>query len=430
MEHCLAGKLEPMISHDATWDDGAGPALSARDGAALEALVESGYATDRVGPEHRDRAQRLVQVLGLLDGGGASDPALVDATMARIARATARARIAPLAAESELVPDDQEALDAWVIAGYQTSRVAGSLRERAKKHEALAALVRGPAALGEASDLIERTLARVQAAAVEQEGRMILKPGRGWLGRGGRWADVVSVAAMLLIGVSVVWPMVTTTREASRKYACEARMGETGLAFGSYASSNREALPVASASMAGGGGAWWDVGKGPGHSNSSNLFTLVKDGYTSLVNLACPGNAEAQTVAQQGRSDWESLPAVSYSYQIMFGPSRPQWKQPDQTVVIADRSPVVLASVRGEFVDPFSNSPNHRGATVVRGGQYVLMNDGSARWLTSPKLASGDNIWLPRVVEQALEQIMSGRKGPIIQGTETPQTADDVFLGP
>src|SRR5206468_8597012 len=136
-----------------------------------------------------------------------------------------------------------------------------------------------------------------------------------------RLADLVSVAAVLLMGVAVLWPILSTVKTYQEKGACAANLGAVASALGMYTGDSKDAFPLATASY---GGSWIDVGTTPERSNSSNLFTLVKSGYAKLHDLACPGNQCAATgpIAPEAK-DWRSLPEVSYSYYIMFGKQRP-----------------------------------------------------------------------------------------------------------
>jgi hypothetical protein len=135
----------------------------------------------------------------------------------------------------------------------------------------------------------------------------------------------------------------------------------------------------------------------------------------------------------QTAEDWQASEQISYSYQNLFAHDRPRWVQPERTVVLADRSPVVPRALRGEWVNPLGNSDNHQGH-----GQNVLWSDGSVAYLRTPVLASGDNIWLPRQLEQALAEVArlqaQGQRPdhtPFhLEGRLTPAGATDVFLSP
>jgi hypothetical protein len=123
--------------------------------------------------------------------------------------------------------------------------------------------------------------------------------------------------------------------------------------------------------------------------------------------------------------DWGRIEEVSYSYQNLFAAERPSWSASQRTIVLIDRSPVILKAYMGRPIDPIENSPNHGGR-----GQAALFNDGSLEWLRSPVLENGDNIWLPRQVELAIRRLTHPRSADPLQGTESPDGTDDVFVGP
>ena len=389
------------------------PSLGERDARAVDHFFgESGGDFG-----YRERSARVASLLALLDPGVSIDPALVDVTMMRIARAGA-------AEEYELSPIDIEAIDALAMAGCEAGRVPHALRDRAARAQALGGLL----TVGDAFDpalreeRIERLMVRIESA--ERDTFPIESyAGRG-LGRGSfRLSDLISAAAAVLLLGAVVWPVVATLRDRARLAGCESALMQTASAMGAYAGDYRDALPIATAGF---GGTWWDVGSSPERSNSANLFTLAHERYAPMVAMACPGNERAPTgEARPGQRDWDAIEDVSYSYQIMFGPVKTVWRDPSRAVILADHSPVVLKAVRGEAIEPLANSPNHGGV-----GQYVLFADGTARWQESPLMEDGDNIWLPRQVERQLDAALAQVGIRIIKGTETPESADDSFLGP
>ncbi len=403
--------------------------LSPADAAGLDALVLAGFDVTRVPAEHAAAAQRVAKVLGLLTPAVAADleldkPTLINVTLARVLREPSEQSTADV----RLSEADAAALDAWVDAEYQSKDVASNLRERAARHEALATLasdVRVPTS----DELTERTLARIRAIGAE-ELRIERSAGR-W--RLPRWPEILSVAASLLLGVSVLWPMIGAVRNQSMKSACSGNLASVAGAFGSYASDFKDHMPAANASL--GPGAWWDVGARDGRSNSANLFTLARAGYAKLGQLACPGNADA--CRERGCSpqdkDWRSLDEISYSYQLMYGRHRPAWHDGARRVVLADRSPVVLRAVRGQWYPgvELESSPNHRAS-----GQHALYTDGSAGWLREPIVGVGadaDNIWIPKPRRIEISATVTPTaEGVQVQltGRELPSDENDVFLGP
>ena len=418
-----------MIEHDAHSHD---PVLSARDAEALEALVDASYDVDAVPSELRDRARRVGELLHLVGtahhdvGEAAGDDALVAATVLAVDRhASAQANsVQAKQVEPALSSFDADALDAFAFAGFDASRVPGALRERAGRHADVAALLTATAVAQESSSaLVDRTLATVQAEVDRSDSAMQFDGRRG---PGFAWREIVSVAAMLLIAVSVVLPITSQARHMGQVAACSSNLASAAAGFGQYMNDFSNRLPVATAGFGSRSApisSWWNVGK-PAESNAANLYHLVPTGYASLESLACPGNADAQTVPiSPDARDFASLRAVSFSYRL---PTRSmRFAAPEGSdVLLADRSPVILAAATGQPVDPFADSPNH-GAR----GQHVLMGDGSVDWIRRATLENGDNIWLPRTIEIQVRRVAAAR-GITLEGRELADEEDDVFLGP
>lgn len=400
-----------------TGDDtpGTPPQLTEADTRALEAFFDADRDLGRVPSDLRDRAERAAALFGLLEAGP------VDGRESRVSRVLTNA---DTTAQPALSRDDAEALDAWMLAGLDAERVPASLRERARAHNAIASLVASPApetvSQFTRAHLIERTMNRIAQAT--DSGQLpepaVTIPPRN------RLADFLSVAAVLLIAASVLWPVMSTVRESSRQAACAGNMRSVANAMGLYTSDNDQMLPMVTAGF--GKSPWWNVGRDPSSSNSANLYALAKQPYARLADLACPGNPRAITVPRSPEArDWGALEEISYSYRVMAHPERSLWGQPSELVVVADRSPVVLRAVRGQVIFPLESSPNHQGQ-----GQHGLTADGSARWLTTPALPSGDNIWLPKPIEMFID--LAARRQGIepIRGTEAPAGRQDSFVGP
>lgn len=419
--------------------------LNEQDAAALDALVQAGFDASRVDEPLRARATRLAAMFAPIAQGRMASASMVDATMSRLERAMSDDR-APL----ELVPDDEEALDAWVTAGYRSGKVASSLRGRAEKLEAMGRLLAGvPASTNSMefarASLIERTMSKIETAPRTKSRDLLPVPS------GSRWkfADVLSMAAMLLLGSAVLWPISSSLRAHAGRTDCQANMGSIASALSSYAGLFRDSLPMANSSRA--GMSWWNVGK-PEESNSANLYTLHKAGFTSLASLACGGNPTAlRTAHSEGDRDWRLPDEVSYSYRVMCAGGEALYHSPPSTIVLSDRSPVIPLAHNGKFCRPLENSSNHDGR-----GQTTLLVDGSVRWLTTPVAPDGDNLWLTTDMEGFLEaMIRAGQEADreqrahekgvptaqvpvrlpttvnlIMKGVERPKDASDDFVGP
>ncbi len=379
----------------------------------------------RVAPAGCDRTARAQRLFGLLGQAPKISErrrdVLVDLTMARVLRTPRSVTPPQRQAEPALTLEDEEALEALALSGMKPAQVASSLRARAEKINGLLRLLETAPVTGK-EFRIESTLDRIRREPAPRQRRAEFSGGGLAFPK---WRDLVSVAAVLLLGASVVWPMAATWRQHAERTACASNLSTVAAAMGSYGNDYRNSLPVAAAGFT--GPAWWDVGKGVSRSNSANLFLLPRKGYAALASLACGGNpnAERGPIAKDA-TDWADLKSVSYSYHIMSGPRLPAWRDEACRVVLADRSPVVLRAVRGEVIFPFENSPNHQGR-----GQTVLRNDGSAEWLVTP-VDGDDNLWLPSQIENipAIKAAQRALRAQPLKGNETPTCERDVLLGP
>lgn len=399
--------------------------LSPADSDALSALVDSEFDLDEVPPALRSRARRIADLLGLLDpapGRAAADhrdrSALVDATLARTMQTPAASSAAD-PAERSLVDADRQALDALVASDWRAADDA----PRQKLLSGLLALLETPVAAQadrgrSREDLISATMRRVGAEGAPL-GRLSRAGDRPEAARSRfSFSDLASVAAMMLIGLSILWPTISATREGARRAFCETGLQNAGIGFGMYAADNQGRLPekVGPSEFDPAPNRWWQVGQAEG-SHSANLFALVALGYTELDDLSCPGNALAPVnLDTAAHTDWRSPEEVSYSYRFFRGKA-PRLSGPIRYIVLVDKSPVVDRARRGEQFDPAARSINHRGH-----GQNLLLNDGSVRWVSSPVLESGDNLWLPRSLEDGSSRRMTGR--------ERPEGLEDAFVGP
>lgn len=423
------------------------PRLGPDDAAALDALADAGFTGLPTSP----RQEQIVKLLRTLERESASESAArtqqrdvrVGVTMARVAQAARLAQAMhhdPEAPIEELSTLDQDAIDAFVLAGYRAAKVPGALADRARVAENMGTLLEAglaSASVGRA-DRIQATLAAVQQSRMQLDPAELPRASRGI-----RWSDLISIAAVLLIGASVVWPLSASVRAKSQQAACGGNLASIAEALGLYAGNNREAMPVAPNGWGGWeaprDARWWSVGHAG--SNSANLFRLASLGYTKLGAMACAGNPDAvgdhpDSDPAHQRSDWSELHQVSYSFQIRVPDSGAEfaWRgDRGPAILLADRSPVVLRAVRNQVIYPMQNSPNHGGR-----GQNALKSDGSVVWLKTPIDTSddprGNNIWLPSQIENLIRtaeaQINAGQHMEPIKGREVPGSPRDPFLGP
>ncbi|MCI0365486.1 MAG: hypothetical protein L0Y44_09350 [Phycisphaerales bacterium] len=302
----------------------------------------------------------------------------------------------------ELCGEDQRALDALMDAGFDRKTAEGSARADRRRVDAVANL------LGLLKDypvedaeptLVHATLARIDRHEDEAAQRLsfearLSRQGGDRAGRRIAVPNFITVAAVLLIGVSVLWPIITTMRQHSVDANCANNLRLMGYAFSNYAADNNDSMPMAIA----GSSLSWDR-----FSNIVNLDPLVKGNYCEAGHLDCPGHAHH--VAQGGHG------GPSYSYRWFVPGSSTGWGTgPRITVVLGDLNPVMEAARSGNFIPPLSITINHAGR-----GQNVLANDGATMWLEQPLISGGDNIWLPKGADR-------------LQTGERPMDVIDVFL--
>jgi hypothetical protein len=406
---------------DAPYDhpnEGQTEGLSELSALAVDEVFQSGFDAEAALSPAGARVRGFLGLLSrrdpsgpVLANSGEAPPLLVSLTMARVLRSAEQdlaGRIHPVGGPERLSRASAEEVD--LVASGEWS--APGEQSRAASLLSLLATIEG--SQKERERLVDATLAGVQRQIESSRSRFRLSPERSASAARSvfRIRDFVGAAAAVLLFSSVVWPMLSGSREQARESQCRANLSRAALGFSNYAADNRGQLPQARASFL--GGTWWDVGRRD-RSHSANLFVLARHGYASLTDLACPGNASAPTASSDASRDWRSAEEVSYSYQL-FGPGRPRWDSGAPFVVLADKSPVVQRARLGEQFDRDECSRNHAGR-----GQNLLFGDGSLRFELRPTLSNGDNIWLPA-------RIPAGDRP--ITGRETPEHDGDAFVGP
>ena len=402
--------------------------LTPDDEAALDALVEAGFDPDAVEPALRVRSRRVASLLGMLDtpspvaglGDASGDEAVRSSMTDRVLGAVQAARDQQVESQPELSREDSEALESFVMSGYNAERTPSGVRREARAHASAHSLITDLGPENErwiAAGRTVRTESILEAVASVSAPIPMDTPVRR---RSFRIADLLAAAAALLLVSAFTMPVMNAFSEDGRRRVCTSNLQAAGLGLGLYTIDNNDALPMATAGF---GGDWSRVGK-PGASQSANLFTLVRTRHVQPWDLACPGNEAAPRGAiDRDAGDWNSLEEVSYSYRLMpRGRARADVLAGD-AVLLADRSPLLLAALTGRRVSPEASSPNHG-----MDGQHLLRLDGVVSWHTSPVLANGDNIWLPRGIERAIQDYR--KKIGYIEGTELPESTDDTFLGP
>ncbi len=391
--------------------------------AAVDRFVESGFAAADDSPEQSTLAA-LFSMLDLEPAEPESRGLLINVTIARISRqrddAALLASIGPDEDHAALTGPSTVAIDA-ILTNENPERLNKEHGARAER--LLSSLDLEPGvSVEERESLVGRTLSTIQTDIDRDDTRFRMEAVRELQRVRPRisLSDLTTVAAVLLIAGAIFWPMVAGLREASHQQLCAADLSAAGVAFAMYANDHDDRLParnLPTATPRTQRAQWWNVGESSA-SHSSNLFELVRNGYTSLSQLSCPGNEHAPVeFISEHQSDWSAPEEVSYSYQLFAG-TPPRLNETRNAVVLTDKSPIIPRARAGELFNPEARSLNHLGR-----GQNVLMSDLHVVFTDEPyRPGTRDNFWLPRQLEVGIALPLTGY--------ELPADRVDAFVGP
>ncbi|MEM6393606.1 MAG: hypothetical protein AAF797_12600 [Planctomycetota bacterium] len=363
----------------------------------------------------------------------------------------------PSPSSQSLHPDDAAILDARIAAraaGQSTGPLPPGSADRAPRVDAVLALLdqAQSAEPAPADDLAQRTLDQVlqdrQRLRFAQQVDLFRQPNRG-LGISLR--QLLSAAAILLIGASLLLPVLSRSQADAARRACLTNLGALGQAFSSYAASNKDQLPRHRTTP---GSDWYHVGhefnrSAPNatvRSNTANLFILAHDGYTTLNTLACPsyGSPAGGDLGPQA-TDWSRPEQVSYSYQNQFHAEPVRLGSVARMAILADKNPLFLIqsqTAEDRYADRprtvrfrvnlklqrDAPSPAHGGR-----GQNVLFSDATADWLESPTTPTTSTTPTASSRAEQLDHIWtSAASTPHTRytGSELPVGPGDSFLVP
>lgn len=316
-----------------------------------------------------------------------------------------------------LCREDARALDALVEQAFNVNAVPARHQPRAEKLMDVLELLEHTPAANPGDILVHQTLTRVSRARQQERFTQQIQQlgGSSTGGPGFRLGELVAAAAVVLISVSLIWPVLARSRAGSQQFACKQNLAAAGRGMIAYGQENAGFMP-AMASRA--GSTWWNVGKvaedGKAQSNSQHLMVLVRNGHVTLKDLSCPANPHAMTRARQGNLvDWPDMQSISFSYQNQFTPSEQRIDGRRRIAVLADKNPLIWPGEYRADLPATALSPNHH----TLGGQNVLLTTGNVVWMPTPVLEDGDNIWQ-----------VKGTFGST--GTEVPLDPDDSHLVP
>ena len=285
----------------------------------------------------------------------------------------------PASEGAALHPLDERALDWLVDHGFDLTGVADAppeLKERIERLSGSMSPLASYAVAPPSETLVDATLARIARsdADADRADRMRIEPSGIGL-RSFRLPELIAVAAVLFLGVGVLFPMAQQFRSSSAATLCSNSLRKLGSAMHGYAADNAGSAPA----MAGLGSLFSPAGNPTPDDLSRHhrsLDALVHKGYCVAGCTKCNG-------------------ARTYSYRIATHPRQLRLAVLPATPIVSDANPLVDAMRRGQRdADASANSSNHGSR-----GQNVLFTDGSTVWTTSPmfrdpRVSRLDNIWL------------------------------------
>ena len=260
---------------------------------------------------------------------------------------------------------------------------------------------------------------RLRQLLATEQSRVALFRTRSWVGLVRRLAT----AAVFLIVASVLFNALSYLRYNSRVQRCQAQMAGVFRGLSNYVADHDGQPPMVATAA---GDPWWKVGHQgqENHSNTRNIYLLVRGGYVGAGEFVCSGCPRAQIAAMspaelKAYKDFPSRSSVTYSFQISCRQTN-DGKLRCRRVVMADWNPL-FEELPSDFDKPLQlqltremlsrNSLNHK-----RHGQNILFGDGGVSFLKTRLIGTDD--------------IFTLQNTDVYQGCELPSCETDFFLAP
>jgi len=245
------------------------------------------------------------------------------------------------------------------------------------------------------------------------------------------FGKILAAAALIFIAVGIWLAPLDFVRQKYWQARCQMQMRNIFQGLKNYISDHNGEMPaVAMKSDA----PWWKVGYqgSENHSNTRNMWLLVRGGYVKPLEFVCPGSHHKQAALQQinkstaqlkSYNDFPGRQFVTYSFRIRCDNTGNLFKS--RRILIADLNPI-FENIPEDYSGTFritlkpslvgKNSRNHN-----RLGQNVLFCDGSVKFIRKRHTdISEDDIF-------TLQKMSPGCE---IHGYERPDSQADAFLAP
>lgn len=269
---------------------------------------------------------------------------------------------------------DADLLDRLVDVGFDLNKLdALSTDETARANRMLSMLgLLDGYPVEDASDtLIDATLAQIDQYESNQSQRMRIETAEIETTSSGfriRMPDFISVAAMVLIAVSVFAMISKNSRAQSISNQCASNMAQVGFGLVKYATDHKGLAPTTQATSL----ASMFGGLVPTRTDADQL---VAEGYCDVHHLNCPGHGD-----NGGGFSYQTQPADAWEAIR---------KQGQLLIVLSDRNPILESMLAGQEFNPLTPSENHGSL-----GQNQLRDDGSTASLKGLPVVGKDKIWI------------------------------------
>jgi hypothetical protein len=278
------------------------------------------------------------------------------------------------------------------------------------------------------NNLARSSQLRLQQLLAAEQTRSKTTKTRLWRNLG----QIAAAAAVILIAAGILFPSLSFARQKYWQRCCQAQLARMGQGINLYSRDHDGKLPAVAIAR---GAPLWKVGYqgSENHSNTRNMWLLVKGNYVEPADFVCPGRKRGRALRRAIRFDLSQVkkdhdfPAsayIPYSCRVRCSKStRPLPR--GRKILIADLSPL-FENLPDDFSKPFRlrlsrdllilNSINHN-----RRGQNVLFRDGSVKFIKKRHTdISNDDIF-------TLQEM---RPGGEVRGYELPSCETDDFLAP
>ena len=274
----------------------------------------------------------------------------------------------------KLCKADAEMLNRLVDVGFELDQLEYLTSEDKQRARSILSLLGFLDAypVEDASDtLVDATLARIDQYESQRSSRMHIATAQIEPSAKGfriRMPDLMTVAAMILVTISVFAMLSKSAREQSFQNECASNMAMVGRGLVNYAFDHDGNMPTMEVASLGS----FFGGMTPTRTDAE---LLVEEGYCDHNHLNCPGHGDESggfSYQTQSAAMWDNIRAQGRLF-----------------IIMSDRNPILESMLAGQEFNPLTRSKNHGSL-----GQNQLRDDGSTASLKGLPIVGKDKIWI------------------------------------